>query len=194
MIKSKIALSLLVAGSIFESGCQRAAKFTQNVEIALNIDLLCRENQLKTQECIRQITRNIDTEFQLNTSTQNLGDYYNLKAIGTNQNMFFRHNFTPKTKQKLQFHTRKYIVPSTNLYVAPKDLLRTKSQLELNSFLISNNLRQKFECKFDEDTNIVICRSITPNLTIEEVNNLSEFLERKEFTIQIKEDFLIGIK
>ena len=194
MIKNKLILGAMVAGSLLEGGCSSRQQNLPNVRVDLSIQRLCRNQHLDPQECISQISRNIQTQIQIPSqeNTQSVSAFRAQKSLVYTDQMSYR--FSPLSGSGMNIRTKRAIPPLTSLYVSPSDLNRTQSQLEINSFLISSQLSEKFECQFNQETNIVVCRSTTANLTLEEVSILREFLENKNYTIQIKEDFLIGIK
>ncbi|MBI95985.1 hypothetical protein CL656_02460 [bacterium] len=194
MKKNNFVLGALIASSLLETACSSTRQNLPNVRVDLSIQKLCRNQHLSPQDCIAQVSRNIQTQIQVRPqdNTHSLSAFSYQKSHESRYQPSY--TFSPQQSSIMSFHTRRSVPPLTSLYVSPEDFKRTQSQLEINSFLISNDLSDKFECQFNQETNIVVCRSMTPNLTLEEVANLREFLENKNYTIHIKEDFLIGIK
>ena len=194
MKKNNFVLGALIAGSLLESACSNTRKNLPNVRVDLSIQRLCRNEELSPPDCIAQVSRNIQTQIQVRSKENrfSLSAFSHQKSLESPYQISY--TFSPQQNSIMSFHTRKSVPPLTSLYVSIEDFKRTQSQLEINSLLISSNLSDKFECQFNQETNIVVCRSTTPNLTLEEVDTLIEFLENKNYTIHIKEDFLIGIK
>jgi len=169
MRKNNFILGAIVAGSILEGACSSNQQHLPKVRVDLSIQRLCQNQHLETQECISQISKNIQTQIQVSSqeNAESVSAFNYQKSY--RQPPQTNYTFRPKAGSSRNIRTKRAIPPLTSLYVLPADLNRTQSQLEINSFLISSHLSEKFECQFNQETNIVVCRSTTANLTLEEV-------------------------